>query len=257
MSRHRSTELGLLLLIAVAWVWSSEVIAGDCPSDMVAVEDFCIDQYEAPNTGAGFPLVMYTFTEAEVWCSARGRRVCYDDEWTRACEGASGLSYPYGDTHEPGLCNDDKTWLTYDQMLLLQWPLGVSGPGVESFAELLAAARAVSSSAASSADHVEALYQAEPAGSNAACISGDGVIDLCGNAEEWTRRRDGGTPGFSGNLKGRYWAESRTCQQSVTNNGDFFRFYELGFRCCLEGGSIFSDGFESGTTGRWSTTPPS
>lgn len=256
MSRNRSAELGLLVLIAVACVWSSKAIASDCSSDMVAVEDFCIDRYEAPNTGAGFPLVMYTLNEAEVWCSARGRRLCFDDEWTRACEGASGLSYPYGNTHVPGLCNDDETWLSYNQTLLNQWPMGVSGPDVESIAELLAAARAVSGSTAASADHVENLYQAEPAGSNAACISSDGVIDLCGNAEEWTRRRDGGTPGFSGNLKGRYWAETRTCQQSVTSNGDSYRFYELGFRCCLEQGGVFSDGFEFGNTDRWSTSSP-
>ncbi|MCG6948958.1 MAG: SUMF1/EgtB/PvdO family nonheme iron enzyme [Acidobacteria bacterium] len=256
MNRNRPSKIGLLVVIAVAWPWSSEVIAGDCPSDMVAVEAFCIDLYEAPNTNAGSPLVMYTFDEAEVWCQARGRRLCYDDEWTRACEGPSGLSYPYGNNHVPGLCNDDEAWLAYNQTLLNQWPMGVSDPDVDSFAELLAAARAVSASAASSADHVETLYQAEPAGSNVGCISSDGVIDLCGNAEEWTRRRDGGAPGFSGNLKGRYWAEARTCQQNVTGHGDSFRFYELGFRCCLDIGTVFSDGFESGNTDLWSTTSP-
>lgn len=244
------------MLIAVASMWSSEVVGIDCPSDMVAVEDFCIDRYEAPNTSDGLPLVMYTFKEAEAWCETRGRRLCYDDEWTRACEGASELSYPYGNTHVPGLCNDEEIWLAYNQTLLSQWPMSVSGVDVESFAELLVAARAVSGSAAASADHVEYLYQAEPAGSNASCTSADGVFDLCGNAEEWTRRRDGGTPDFSGNLKGRYWAESRTCQQNVTGHSDFYRFYELGFRCCLDRGSIFSDGFESGNTTEWSTAVP-
>ena len=256
MNEQRSTALGLLVVVAVIWVWSAEIATGDCPSDMLAIGDFCIDRYEAPNTETGSPLVMYTFDEAESWCQAQGRRLCFDDEWTRACEGASGLSYPYGNTREPGLCNDDETWLAYNQTLLNQWPMGVSDPDVESFAELLAAARAVSGSAVASADHVEYLYQAEPAGSNAGCISSDGVIDLCGNAEEWTRRRDGGLPGFSGSLKGRYWAESRTCQQSVMGHGDSFRFYELGFRCCLDRGIIFTDGFESGNTVRWITTSP-
>lgn len=251
-----AADLGWLVVIATIGLSSPQTGADDCPPDMVAIDDYCVDRYEAPNAGAGLPLVMYTMVEAERWCEARGRRLCYDDEWTRACEGPSGLSYPYGNSHLPGVCNDEETWLPYNQTLLNQWPEGVSGPGIESFADLLDAARAVSGAAAASADHVESLYQAEPAGSNAGCISDDDVIDLCGNAEEWTRRRDGGTPGFAGNLKGRYWAESRTCQQSVTSHADLFRFYELGFRCCRNRGLIFGDGFESGTTDRWSVTTP-
>jgi len=220
---------------------------------MLVIADFCIDRFEAPNTDSGLPLVMYTFVEAEAWCQARGRRLCFDDEWTTACEGAAGASFPYGDTHVPGICNDNEVWLTYNQVLLNQWPIGVSSPDIESLAGLLAAARAVSDSAAGSADHVEYLYQAELAGSNAGCTSDYDVIDLCGNAEEWTRRRDGGLPGFSGNTKGGYWAESRTCQQNVTGHGDFYRFYELGFRCCRDR-AIFADDFESGNTDRWSAT---
>jgi formylglycine-generating enzyme required for sulfatase activity len=246
----------LLVALVAIFARSPEIAADDCPPDMLALGDFCIDRYEAPNTGAGLALVMYTFQEAENWCQARGRRLCFDDEWTRACEGAGQLSYPYGNTHIPGVCNDEESWLPYNQILLNQWPLGVSNPSIESLAELLAAARAVSGSAAASADHVESLYQAEPAGSNAGCISEDDVIDLCGNAEEWTRLRDGGTPGFSGNLKGRYWAESRTCQSNVTSHSDFFRFYELGFRCCQDLWIVFADGFEFGSTGRWSSTSP-
>ena len=84
------------------------------------------------------------------------------------------------------------------------------------------------------ADHVEAIYQGEPSGSNAGCVGPAEVYDLVGNVEEWTRRRDGGVPDFHGSLKGRYWAESRTCQSRVTTHGDYFRFYEIGFRCCLD-----------------------
>jgi formylglycine-generating enzyme required for sulfatase activity len=66
------------------------------------------------------------------------------------------------------------------------------------------------------------------------CTAGNGVFDLTGNIEEWTRRRDGGQANFHGNLKGRYWAETRTCQNSITTHGDTFRFDEIGFRCCRE-----------------------
>ena len=214
---------------------ASDASPSPCPADMVAVEDFCIDRYEAPNGAGELPLVMYTFDEASAWCGSRGKRLCFDDEWTRSCAGTSGNQYPYGNTHEPGTCNDDETWLLYDQSLLNGWPWTVSKPGIESLVELLDAARALSPSAKMAADHVEALYQAEPSGQNAGCAGADAVFDLCGNVEEWTRRRDGGDgPSFSGALKGRYWAESRTCQNAVLTHGNGFRFYEIGFRCCSD-----------------------
>jgi formylglycine-generating enzyme required for sulfatase activity len=209
--------------------------APPCPPGMVLVDAFCVDRYEAPNQPGALPLVMFTFDEADAWCAQRDKRLCWDDEWTRSCAGAAGTKYPYGDTHEPGVCNDDEVWKLYDQDQLDGWPLGVSTPEVDSLEELLAAARAVSAFGKVAADHVEDLYQAEPAGHNAGCAGPDAVFDTQGNVEEWTRRRDGGDgPQFEGNLKGRYWAEARTCQGGVTSHGDGFRFYEIGFRCCRD-----------------------
>jgi formylglycine-generating enzyme required for sulfatase activity len=207
--------------------------SGPCPADMAPVGAACMDRYEAPNIAGAAPLVMYTFVEAEAWCAARGRRLCFDDEWLAACAGAAGDAYPYGDVHAPGTCNDDATWRAYNQTLLNGWPAAASAPEVSSLAALLAAARATGASGTSAADHVEALYQGTGGGERAGCVR-DGVHDLVGNVEEWTRRRDGGAPQFHGNLKGRYWAEARTCQSNVLVHGDTFRFYEIGFRCCLD-----------------------
>ncbi len=209
--------------------------AAPCPADMLLVEAACVDRYEAPNQPGALPLVMFTFDESEAWCQARGKRLCFDDEWTRSCEGPTGTSYPYGDAHVSGTCNDDETWKLYDQSKLNGWPWTVSKPNVESLGQLLDAARVTSASGKVAADHVEALYQAEPSGSNPGCAGPAQVFDLCGNVEEWTRRRDGGSgKDFSGSLKGRYWAEPRTCQNAVTNHGNAFRFYEIGFRCCKD-----------------------
>ena len=254
-SRMKSRRIArcLVLMIVAGWIGTATASAGGCPLGMVPIEGFCIDLREAPNRDAALPLVMYTFIEAFTWCEAHDRRLCFDDEWTRACAGVSNFAYPYGNTHVPGMCNDEETWRVYNSTLLSQWPTEVSAPDVESLQDLLNAARAVSASGAASADHVESIYQGEPSASNSGCVSADGVFDLCGNIEEWTQRRDGGLPGFHGSLKGRYWAESRTCQQAVTSHGDVFRFYQLAFRCCRDPDPnlIFADGFETGDHSRW------
>lgn len=209
-------------------------VQAPCPGDMVLIESTCMDRYEAPNQEGALPLVMFHFDEAASWCEARDKRLCFDDEWERVCGGPEGTAYPYGDTHEPGVCNDDKVWRVYDQSLLSAWPWSLDTDPIESLDELLEAARATGASGTAAADHVESLYQGDPSGSRTECTTGDGAYDLPGNVEEWTRRRSGGTDGFHGNLKGRYWAETRTCQQSVITHGDLFRFYEIGFRCCRD-----------------------
>lgn len=203
--------------------------SGPCPGGMALVEATCMDVYEAPNRAGELPLVMYTWEEAGAWCGARGKRLCTDAEWQTACEGGSGRAYPYGDSPEPGRCNDEETWLVYSQDELNAWPSSASATGVESLDALLAAA-------GSAASEVRDLYQGEGGGVNAGCVNHYGVYDLVGNVEEWTTRADGGETSFHGNLKGRYWAESRTCQSNVTVHGDTFRFYEIGFRCCGDAG---------------------
>jgi hypothetical protein len=207
---------------------------GVCPDGTVPVDTTCMDLYEAPNIAGALPLVMYSFNEAEAWCGARGKRLCYDDEWTHACAGVDGWPEPYGPTRVPGECNDAHVWRVYNQSLLNGWPNGVSTPDVTSVSDLLDGARAIGPAAAAAADHVWSLYQGAGGGDTTGCVGAAGVYDLVGNVEEWTRRRDGGAPNFHGNLKGRYWAEARTCQSGVTTHADPFRFYEIGFRCCID-----------------------
>jgi len=192
-----------------------------------------MDLHEAPGQAGALPLVMYTFDEAEAWCSARGKRLCYDDEWESACEGPAATAYPYGQEQLPGVCNDEETWIVYSQDKLSAWPTRASTPEVEDLEDLWRSARAAGASE-SVVSHLQELYQGEGGGDNAGCVGPRGVFDLTGNVEEWTRRRDGGTASFHGNLKGRYWAETRTCQSDLTSHGDGFRFYEIGFRCCWD-----------------------
>ena len=41
-----------------------------------------------------------------------------------------------------------------------------------------------------------------------------------GNVEEWTRRRDGGSADFHGNLKGRYWADPARYDSNFLEKAD-------------------------------------
>lgn len=220
--------------------------SGPCPEDMVLIDPgaappapqllapVCMDRYEAPNRLGELPLVMLNFDEAEAWCGRHHKRLCFDDEWTYSCAGPEGYKYPYGNTRRPGVCNDAKLWKSYNQSLLNGWPYTFDGSGYDTLEALLSGVSDVSSSAQAAAEHIRALYQAEVAGSYPGCLGVGEARDLTGSVEEWTRRRSGGEPQFHGNLKGRYWADTRTCQNNITTHGDGFRFYEIGFRCCSE-----------------------
>ena len=67
---------------------------------------YCIDLYEYPNVKGELPWVYVGWNPAKQACASRGRRLCSEDEWARACGGDEGWLYPYGDTFEPKRCND-------------------------------------------------------------------------------------------------------------------------------------------------------
>lgn len=208
---------------------------GDCPTDMQPVAGTCMDRYEAPNRLGEKPFVMFNFNEAEAWCSARQKRLCFDDEWTLACGGAANTAYPYGDVYTSTLCNTAQPTVSYSESLIAAWPANVSTPEVESLDALFAKARATKPIVA---DHLQSIYLGTASGDFPQCTNELGVLDTMGNVEEWTRRRDGGEVRngvrFSGNLKGRFWSQVRKCQENLTPHADPFRYYEIGFRCCAD-----------------------
>jgi formylglycine-generating enzyme required for sulfatase activity len=190
-------------------------LGGGCPLDMVRVEGACVDRFEAPNVRGARPLVMQSAVTAEAWCAERDKRLCTEDEWDLACQGPSGQTYPYGDAHEDGRCNDDKTWIAPDEGTLATWP------SAEAQAE------------------VDALYQAAPSGDLAGCVSEGGVFDLTGNVEEWVVRTREHPNDYPHVLKGCYWSgcyggSKPTCLSTNPAHADGFMFYETGFRCCRD-----------------------
>src|SRR5271170_3367341 len=138
--------------------------ASNCPSDMATLPGFCMDRFEAPNELGAEPLTAQLARDGERWCAVRGKRLCTEAEWQRACEGTEHRLYPYGNTHRPGACNDDKDWRSPDWRKIAKYP------------------------APEGRREVERLYQADRSGSRPACVSEDGVYDLTGNEAEWVVR---------------------------------------------------------------------
>jgi formylglycine-generating enzyme required for sulfatase activity len=183
---------------------------------MVAVADFCIDRYEAPNEKGELPFALQTAYDGEAWCGERQKRLCTEREWVRACEGPDGRRYPYGNTYRDEVCNDDRPWIAVHWKELGRWPRDAA------------------------LDEGSRLFQADMSGARAACMSAEGVFDLTGNVAEWVRR-SGASPhtGYDHVLKGCFWSgcfkEPRpSCAFTNGVHPGSFRTYEAGFRCCTE-----------------------
>lgn len=96
--------------------------SASCPEDMVAIPGLaaCIDRCEASHLDATsaspgsaptarsaldvLPWVRVTYAEAGAACAAAGKRLCTREEWTRACAGALGRGFPYGNTYNAQMC---------------------------------------------------------------------------------------------------------------------------------------------------------
>lgn len=185
-----------------------------CPEEMVDVGLACIDRYEAPNERGQRPLLMQSSDEGEKWCNERGKRLCNEDEWVRACRGPSNKPYPYGTKFESGRCNDVGVFRAMSWKTLASWPSD--------------AARA----------EVKKLDQSEPSGARAGCVSDEGVFDLTGNVAEWVVRTRDNETNYSHVVKGCFWGRCfRVPHEPACDYVNFahpagFRSYEMGFRCC-------------------------
>jgi sulfatase modifying factor 1 len=176
----------------------------------------CMDRFEAPNKEGAKPLVMQSFRAAERHCKKLGRRVCREQEWELACEGSEHRPLAYGWAVDKKRCNSDKGWRAFDVSRL------VAG-GESADAE------------------VKRLWQGAPSGKYVGCVSPFGIQDMMGNVEEWVATRAGRA--FPGALMGGFWAKPWTgCRGTNDAHEPTFTFYETGFRCCAEPGTLDADG---------------
>ena len=75
------------------------------------MSEFTIDVHPYPNDPAQPPRTGVSRDQAEALCRARGRRLCSELEWERACKGPSNHAYPYGDTFLASKCTGSTTLL--------------------------------------------------------------------------------------------------------------------------------------------------
>lgn len=188
----------------------------------IAAPTFWIDVYEASRPDAdastagnashracskidALPWVGVTYTQAVAACAAAGKRLCTEAEWQGVCEGAGQTSYPYGNTYSATACNGKD----YDH--------DCANPNDE---ELLATGTPFGC----------------PPPANSACVSAAGIIDLSGNAREWTSTLVGTLPNTR-RVKGGSFNDIRqglTCQRSFISFAEDIAFPNLGFRCCSD-----------------------
>ncbi|HVY48982.1 MAG TPA: SUMF1/EgtB/PvdO family nonheme iron enzyme [Minicystis sp.] len=179
--------------------------------------DVCMDMFEAPNVRGKKPLLMRSYENAVTWCGERGKRVCTEEEWEQACEGPDHRTLAYGWSVDLGRCNSGKTWRPFDvKKLQSHHPDEVRA-------------------------EIERLDQSEPSGKFATCVSPYGVYDMMGNVEEWVTSRKGRR--FKGALMGGFWSKPWTgCRGTNDAHEESFAFYETGFRCCADPGSLDARG---------------
>ncbi len=210
---------------------------GGCPAGMAAVAGFCIDRWEAAlvedaaggrrgwspyrNPGAAtvvavsapglVPQGYVDQVRAGAACARAGKRLCTDVEWLRACRGAAGTTYPYGNAREPGRCNDART----------------CHPAVQYF-------QSSDASVFSMIGH-PCLDQLPGGlgrgGARTTCTSADGIFDLMGNLHEWTADP-------AGTFRGGFFVDTAIngngCLYATTAHDVNHWDYSTGFRCCAD-----------------------
>ena len=212
--------------------------SGGGPSGMGRGSNFCIDQYEASlvevlfngttrqwspyfNPGTtpvkavsvkgAVPQGYINGKQAAAACKLAGKRLCTDTEWLRACRGTQNHTYPYGNTRQPGVCNDARSKHPAVEYYgtSASWVFSKLGnPCINQLANSLG-----------------------KTGAKTGCVTAEKVYDMMGNLHEWTSTS-------SGIFRGGYYVDTyrngNGCLYRTTAHNTSHWDYSTGFRCCAD-----------------------
>lgn len=77
---------------------------GERPLVFRRTKAYCIDRFEYPGPGRR-PKTRVSFYVAKKLCEKKGKRLCTELEWERACKGGRNYRYPYGNKFSAARCN--------------------------------------------------------------------------------------------------------------------------------------------------------
>jgi muramidase (phage lysozyme) len=225
-----------------------------CPKGMIKINNFCIDKYEASlvkmdgtpwspycdpkihnvqvkavSLAGAVPQSNINQLQAKAACENAGKRLCADAEWSRACQGPQGSTYPYGSTYSAGTCNRRDASIHVVARLISEHP--------EYFPGLLPPPGGQNAWNTQPYMQHPALNQQSntltETGEKIQCVSADGVYDLYGNVYEWTADPEGTFRGDYYQLTPRS-AANEGCLNTVTGHAAAYSDYSIGFRCCAD-----------------------
>jgi formylglycine-generating enzyme len=120
VSVARSTRPGGPLAAAtkpgMAWIPQGAFRAGTAPGVVPRIADeelpgtlldfggFYIDHYPFPNEPGTIPTTNVSQADAAKMCGSKGKRLCTELEWERACKGPESTTYEYGATYRADAC---------------------------------------------------------------------------------------------------------------------------------------------------------
>lgn len=80
------------------------VADAELPGLDVPMAGFYIDVLPWPNETGAIPTTNVSREEAKRLCEEKGKRLCSELEWERACKGPDNTRYPYGTAYDPRAC---------------------------------------------------------------------------------------------------------------------------------------------------------
>ncbi len=206
-----------------------------CPVDMVFVESYCIDRWEASRSNATathhgtsstptsrpgvLPWIYATLTEARDACTSVGRHLCTASEWTVACSGPSGDAFTYGPAYEPATCNGMDTFCDCSDT-------PCSGLTTCPYPGCYAFESSEGGGPCGGSPHML------PTGSLPGCTNGYGIMDASGNAWEIVDMGDASTIVRGGGYDSLIAETQHSCGYSPS--GWTPCACSRGFRCCAE-----------------------